>query len=113
MILRLAREALSGIGYRVLTAADGVEALALAARFRERIDLLITDVVMPNMGGRELATRLAAQQPGLKVLYNSGYTEDAIVDHGVLEAGIHFLHKPYRLTDLTRRVREVLDKKPR
>jgi PAS domain S-box-containing protein len=112
MIVRLAREALSGMGYRVLTATDGVEALELAEGFPEPIDLLITDVVMPRLGGRELATRLVTLRPGIKVLYSSGYTENAIVDHGVLEKGVHFLHKPYRLTELAARVREVLESEP-
>jgi CheY-like chemotaxis protein len=112
MIVRLAREALSGMGYRVLTATDGVEALELAEGFPEPIVLLITDVVMPRLGGRELATRLVTLRPGIKVLYSSGYTENAIVDHGVLEKGVHFLHKPYRLTELAARVREVLESEP-
>jgi two-component system cell cycle sensor histidine kinase/response regulator CckA len=110
MILRLARVALSALGYQLMTAADGVQALDLVARTSARIHLLITDVVMPRMGGRELATRLTALQPGVRVLYSSGYTGDAIVEDGVLAQGIDFLQKPYTPALLARRVREVLDK---
>jgi two-component system cell cycle sensor histidine kinase/response regulator CckA len=109
-ILRVAREALSALGYRVLTAPDGVRALELVERMLERIDLVITDVVMPRMGGRELATRLAVVQPGIRILFSSGYSENAISADGVLDEGINFLQKPYTPTTLARRVREVLDR---
>jgi two-component system cell cycle sensor histidine kinase/response regulator CckA len=110
MILRVASEALSSFGYRVLTATDGVQALQLVGRATEPIHLLVTDVIMPNMGGRELAARLQAQRPEMRVLFTSGYPEDAIAVHGVLEEGINFLEKPYTPTALAARVREVLDK---
>jgi two-component system cell cycle sensor histidine kinase/response regulator CckA len=110
MILRVAREALAGLGYRVLTAADGVQALELLGSMADPVHLLITDVVMPKMGGRELANRLTALRPALRVLFSSGYTDNAIVEHGVLDEGINFLQKPYTPTTLARRVREVLDK---
>jgi len=110
MILRVAREALSGLGYRVFTAGDGIQALDMVSRMSEPVHLLITDVVMPRMGGRELATQLARLCPGLRVLFSSGYTENAIVDHGVLDEGINFLQKPYTPMTLARRVREVLDR---
>ncbi len=109
-ILRVAREALSALGYRVLPAPDGVRALELVERALERIDLVITDVVMPQMGGRELATRLAVVQPGVRILFSSGYSENAISADGVLDEGINFLQKPYTPTTLARRVREVLDR---
>jgi CheY-like chemotaxis protein len=109
-ILRVGRELLSSLGYRVLTAPDGVRALELVASHRGRIHLLITDVVMPKMGGFELATKLAERQPGLRVLYSSGYTESAIVEQGVLAEGINFLQKPYSPSTLARRVREALSR---
>jgi YesN/AraC family two-component response regulator len=73
------------------------------------VDLMLTDVVMPEMSGRELADRLAAIRPRLKVLYTSGYTDDAILRHGVLDKDIHFVGKPYAADELARKVREVLD----
>jgi two-component system cell cycle sensor histidine kinase/response regulator CckA len=109
-ILRVARELLSSLGYRVLTAPDGVRALEVVASHRGRIHLLITDVVMPKMGGFELATKLIELQPGMRVLYSSGYTETSIVDQGVLAEGINFLQKPYSPSTLARRVREALSR---
>ena len=96
-------------GYHVLAAANGMDALLMAQQRADRIDLLVTDVVMPGLNGRALAKQLESLQPGLKVLYVSGYTDDAIVDHGVLEADIHLLHKPFSEESLIRKVREVLD----
>jgi len=75
----------------------------------ESINLLLTDVIMPGLNGRALAGRLQLRQPGLKVLYMSGYTDDAIADHGVLAAGIQLLHKPFSEENLIHKVREVLD----
>src|SRR5207302_1791410 len=91
----LARRSLEARGYRVLEAADGPSALQLSARHLERIDILVTDVVMPGMSGRELAERLAPERPSMKVLYTSGYTDDAMVRQGVLSAGVAFLQKPF------------------
>ncbi|HLK33096.1 MAG TPA: response regulator, partial [Terriglobales bacterium] len=102
-------EALQAQGYNVMAAGNGHEALALAAPANCRIDLMITDVVMPGMSGRELAKRLAESRPRLRVLYLSGYTEDAIVHHGVLDPGTAFLQKPFNLDALACKVREVLD----
>src|SRR5271156_2243175 len=96
-------------GYRVLVAENGAAALQLVEQKPERINLLLTDVTMPGLNGRVLAERLELRQPGLKVLYMSGYTDDAIVDHGVLESGTHLLHKPFSEENLIRKVREVLD----
>jgi two-component system cell cycle sensor histidine kinase/response regulator CckA len=77
--------------------------------FGGRIHLLLTDVVMPHLGGRELATALLAVRPGLRVLYMSGYTDNAIIHHGVLDAGLALLEKPFTPEHLLRRVRELLD----
>ena len=108
-VRNLARRVLEKHGYKLLLAATGRDGVQLATQHAGPIDLLVTDVVMPEMGGRELAQRLAALQPGLKVLYLSGYTDDMIVRHGVLEAGVAFLQKPFTPDTLLRKIREVLD----
>jgi two-component system cell cycle sensor histidine kinase/response regulator CckA len=105
----LARRGLEANGYRVLDAADGPAALELSARHRGGIDILVTDVVMPGMSGRELAERLAPVRPDMKVLYTSGYTDDVMVRQGVLNAGVAFLQKPFVPDTLARKVRDVLD----
>jgi len=105
----LARRSLEARGYRVLDAADGPSALELSARHAGGIDILVTDVVMPGMSGRELAERLVPARPSMKVLYTSGYTDDAMVRQGVLNAGVAFLQKPFVPDTLARKVREVLD----
>jgi nitrogen-specific signal transduction histidine kinase len=100
---------LHGLGYTALAAADAKAALAIAQRAAD-IDLLFTDVIMPGaMNGRELAQELVLRRPGIKILFTSGYTEDAIVHHGRLDPGVALLNKPYRKTDLARKIREVLD----
>lgn len=106
---RLAELFLKENGYRILAAADGAEAQQLAAQFADPIHLLLTDVVMPGINGRVLAERLAPSQPGMRVLYMSGYTDSFIAGHGVLEDGVHLLHKPFTEETLMRKVRELLD----
>ena len=108
-VRNLARRVLEKHGYRLLLAATGRDGVRLAEQHGSPIDLLVTDVVMPEMGGRELAQRLTTRQPTLKVLYLSGYTDDAIVHHGVLDAGVAFLQKPFKPDELVRKIREVLD----
>jgi len=109
MILRVARSYLTKLGYRVLAAGDGVEALEMAAQVSDSIDLLVTDVVMPRLGGRELARRLTELRPKTKVLYVSGYAENTLAFGGVLAEGINFMQKPYSLNALAARIRQVLD----
>ena len=106
----LVRTVLQMHGYTVLEATDGPEALRLAGAHRGPIHLLITDVVMPGVSGRELAEQLTALRPEVRVLYASGYTDDAVVRHGVLEAQAVFLQKPFRPDDLVSKVRQVLDR---
>ena len=107
----LANRLLKQQGYRVLEAANGEEALRLAQETAgERIHLLLTDVVLPQMSGKELADQLKTFRPDLKVLYTSGYTDFAVVHHGVLNSGTHFLQKPFSLKTLSQKVREALDK---
>jgi len=98
-------------GYKLLTAENGKEALQIFQKKRGNIQLLLTDVIMPVMGGKELAEKLLKKNPNLKVLYFSGYTDNAIAHHGVLEDGVEFIQKPYTHTELARRIREILDKK--
>jgi two-component system, cell cycle sensor histidine kinase and response regulator CckA len=105
----LSRLALQSYGYTVLDAADGDEAVRVGQAHTGPIHLLVTDLVMPRAGGREVAERLGPIHPESRVLFLSGYTDDALVRHGVLEAGVAFLHKPFTPTTLARKVREVLD----
>jgi len=111
-VRELVSEYLSARGYQVLDAADGMQALEIAAAHAGKIQLLITDVVMPRLSGRELAARLAATRPDLKVLYISGYTDDSIFRHGVLEGGMAFLQKPFNLKALATKIREILEGVP-
>jgi two-component system, cell cycle sensor histidine kinase and response regulator CckA len=106
----VARRALEAAGYTVLVAADGQQALDAMAQYPGEIQLLLTDVVMPNLGGRALAQRLRQVRPGVIVLYMSGYTDDAILRHGLFDAEVQLLAKPFTATALTHKVREVLDR---
>jgi two-component system, cell cycle sensor histidine kinase and response regulator CckA len=105
----LAKTVLERHGFRVIAAAGCEEALRVVATFKEPIQLLLTDVVMPRMSGRQLAEKLTLQRPRMKVLFMSGYTDDTVIHHGVLQAGMQFLQKPLTPEGLTRKVREVLD----
>jgi signal transduction histidine kinase/CheY-like chemotaxis protein len=106
----LARQVLESAGYRVLEAGNADAAIKLCESINgDRIDLLLTDVVMPGMSGNDMSRILLAKHPGMPVVYMSGYTDDAIVQHGVLEAGINFLQKPFTPAALALKVREVLD----
>ena len=96
-------------GYKVISAADGDEGLRLCQQFEGRIDLMITDVVMPRMSGRELAEYLKVLRPETEVLYMSGYTDDAIVRHGILEDDMPFIQKPFLPDALALKVRELLE----
>jgi CheY-like chemotaxis protein len=108
-VRELAVRVLQGYGYTVLSAPDGDAAAKVAAHHAGPIHLLATDVIMPKGGGRALAARLTAARPHLRVLYVSGYTDDAVAHHGVLEPGIALLQKPFTPVTLARKVREVLD----
>ncbi|MGH9803558.1 MAG: response regulator [Candidatus Acidiferrales bacterium] len=105
----LAREFLETCGYTVLDARDGIEALEIVRRNSATIHLLLTDVILPRLSGRELAVQLAILRPLVKVLYMSGYTDRAVLQNGVLEPGLAFLQKPFSLRTLAAKIREVLD----
>ena len=109
MLRGMISKALRKYGYLVKEACHGGEALLLCDQHEGPIHLLLTDVVMPQMSGSTLAQRLTQSKPGLRVIYISGYTENAIAQHGILEAGVNFLQKPVKIASLVRKVREVLD----
>jgi CheY-like chemotaxis protein len=109
IVRNLSREMLETCGYEVIEASSGVEALEIYKQTAGKIDLLLTDVVMPQMGGRELAENLVTLQPHIKVLFTSGYTDDSIVRHGINEADINFIQKPFTFDKLTNKIRDVLD----
>jgi len=109
VVLKLVRSILERAGYKVLTARNGVDALRMVEEHREPLHLLLTDVVMPGMSGRALADAAQSLRQDLRVLFTSGYTDDAIVHHGVLQAGAHLLEKPYSRKTILAAVRNVLD----
>jgi two-component system, cell cycle sensor histidine kinase and response regulator CckA len=108
----LTKEVLEKYGYTVLEASNGEEALRIAERHEGPLDLLLSDVVMPRMGGPELAQELLARRPAVKVLYMSGYTDHPMVRRGVVNAGVAFLQKPFTPTVLVSRIREILESPP-
>jgi two-component system, cell cycle sensor histidine kinase and response regulator CckA len=103
------RETLRRRGYRVIEATNGNDALMKAREHEGTIHLLLTDVVMPGMSGRRVADLLRSERPDLRVIYMSGYTDDAIVHHGILDSGLMFVQKPFTADVLLRKIREVLD----
>lgn len=109
MVRKLSREVLESSGYRVLEAATGSAALLICQESGESIQLLLTDVVMPEMSGGQVVNRLLPLQPEMCVLYMSGYAQNAIVHHGVLDEGLNFIKKPFTPQALALKVREVLD----
>jgi len=109
VLCRSARTILESLGYVVTSAMTPSEALTIVKQRKDRIDLLITDVVMPGMSGVQLADQISSLHPAIKVLYMSGYTAEAIVHRGVLDEGIHFIQKPFRTGDLATKIRELLD----
>jgi PAS domain S-box-containing protein len=111
MVRNIARTTLEMSGYKVIEAANGREALHIVDQKQEPIDLVLTDVIMPQMGGRELAAHLSARLPATKILYMSGYTDDALMHHGVLETNIAFLEKPFTPDTLSHKVRDLLEQK--
>ncbi len=100
---------LRDLGYTVVEAARGEEALTFLNSASQRVDLVLTDVIMPGVTGRALEARLLAAAPYLKIVFTSGYTDDAIVHHGVLDEGTHFIQKPFTPSSLARKLRAVLD----
>ncbi len=109
MVLDITRGMLKSLGYGVITAKTPLEALAIFKKQDRTIDLVITDVIMPSMSGKELTDTFITLSPDVKVLFMSGYTADAIAHHGVLERGVHFLQKPFSIRDLARTVKEVME----
>ena len=107
-VRELVQVTLTSRGYNVLEAENGEAGLRIAQEHKEKIDILVTDVVMPGIGGRELAKKVLALRPTTCVLYLSGYTEDALVTQGPLAPGTAFLQKPFTLQNLAKKVREVL-----
>ena len=108
-VRKLAAQILQRQGYKVLEAPQGGDALLICEQHQTPVHLMLTDVVMPGMSGHQLAERLKSLQPQMKVLYMSGYTDNAIVQHGVLVEGVNYISKPFTVDALARKVREVLD----
>jgi CheY-like chemotaxis protein len=110
IVRNLTRQILEGCGYTVIEAQNGIEALAISDKEIHEFDLLLTDVVMPQMSGSELVAKLKKKAPNLRVLFTSGYTDDEVVRHGVIEANMNFIQKPFSPKDIADKVREIIDK---
>ncbi len=109
VVRQLAADILSGLGYTVMEAKEGLDALELCRKYHGRIHLLLTDVIMPKMGGPELVEKIKEMHPAIKVLYMSGYTDNTIAHHGILDEGVHLIHKPFTESGLAEEVRRALD----
>ena len=110
IVRKLTRQVLEMCGYTVLEATNGKDALAICENHPQRIDLLMTDVVMPEMGGRELAEKVSLSYPQMLVLFTSGYTDDAIVRHGVISSASSFIQKPFTTEALAQKVKDLFEK---
>jgi CheY-like chemotaxis protein len=108
-VLKLTKGMLEGLGYYVMSARNSDEAIRIAREYEGDINLLLTDVVMPDMNGKQLSDMIYSIKPGLKKLYMSGYTADVIARQGILEEGVHFIPKPFFLRDLAIKVRNALE----
>jgi PAS domain S-box-containing protein len=113
VVRELSRQVLETCGYTVLEAIDGVEALAVLEIRGDEIDLVITDVIMPRIGGRELAEKIGEMRPDMPILFSSGFTDDAVVRHGELDTNTNFIQKPFNVDDVARKVRNLLDSRTR
>jgi DNA-binding NtrC family response regulator len=111
-ILRMCQRVLESAGYTVVAASGPVQAIVAAERHRGPIHLLLSDVVMPGMNGKDLQARIEELIPGVRTLFMSGYTADVVANRGVLDEGVSFLQKPFTPRDLTRRVRQTIDQAP-
>jgi response regulator RpfG family c-di-GMP phosphodiesterase len=109
MILDMTAKMLDLQGYKILPASTPGEAIRIACEYVGHIDILMTDVVMPEMNGRELARNLLSLFPEMKRLFMSGYTANVIAHHGVLDEGVHFIQKPFAMEELAAKIREILD----
>ena len=109
IVRELTRNVLDISGYAILEASSPEDAIRLCESHGGEIHLLLTDVVMPGMSGRDLSDRLKRVRPGMKVLYMSGYTEEAIVEHGILDSGLHFIPKPFSPASMAQKILEVLN----